>query len=141
MKPHAHKPLEKYRVKTGYLASTEADGNNGAFIIPSKNDPNQKMVIIVSDASDWHFSYADEETKWEHVSASLPNRCPYWQEMCMIKDMFWDKDETVIQFHPAEKDYVNCYPHCLHLWKPIGIELPKPPMSTVGPKDETPKHD
>lgn len=65
---------------------------------------------------------------WEHVSISLPNqkRCPTWSEMCMFKDIFWQDDETVIQFHPAKSDYVNRHNYCLHLWKPIEEKLPIP---------------
>lgn len=37
---------------------------------------------------------------WEHVSVSLSNRCPTWEEMCMVKDIFWGEDECVIQFRP-----------------------------------------
>jgi hypothetical protein len=73
---------------------------------------------------------------WEHVSVSLPgqNRCPTWNEMCNVKNLFWNDNETVIQYHPAKQDYVNCHPFVLHLWKPIGIELPKPPTIMIGPK-------
>lgn len=39
---------------------------------------------------------------WEHVSVSLSNRCPTWEEMCMVKDIFWGEDECVIQFHPPK---------------------------------------
>jgi hypothetical protein len=73
---------------------------------------------------------------WEHVSVSLPteHRCLDWGEMCHVKGLFWNDDETVIQYHPAKQDYVNCHPFVLHLWKPIGIELPKPPTILIGPK-------
>ena len=38
---------------------------------------------------------------WEHVSVSLPgqSRCPRWDEMCFIKDLFWAEDECVVQYH------------------------------------------
>lgn len=56
---------------------------------------------------------------WEHVSICQKNRTPDWDEMCMLKDMFWNEDETVIQYHPAKSNYVNNMKNCLHLWKPI----------------------
>jgi hypothetical protein len=71
---------------------------------------------------------------WEHVSISLPNRCPTWDEMCRIKDMFWDEDEAVIQIHPPKSDYVNNHPYCLHLWKSKEKEQPLPPWILVGVK-------
>lgn len=44
---------------------------------------------------------------WEHVSVSLPRRCPTWDEMCLIKDIFWDEEECVVQFHPPRSQYVQ----------------------------------
>ena len=69
--------------------------------------------------------------EWEHVSVSLPNRCPNWLEMCHIKDLFWDKNEAVMQLHPAKSEYVNIHQFCLHLWKPLKAEIPLPPMVAV----------
>lgn len=71
---------------------------------------------------------------WEHCSVSIKGhkRCPTWEEMCMFKDIFWLEDETVIQIHPAKSQYVNTHKYCLHLWKPIDKEIPKPPKSFVG---------
>ena len=31
---------------------------------------------------------------WEHVSVCPENRTPNWDEMCKIKDMFWNDDEV-----------------------------------------------
>lgn len=54
---------------------------------------------------------------FEHVSVSLPNRNPNWDEMCFVKDLFWDDEEIVFQLHPRKSQYVNLHQHCLHLWK------------------------
>ena len=85
---------------------------------------------------------------WDHVSITITeqDRCPTWEEMCFAKDIFWDEDETVIQYHPAKIDtviqyhpakidYINCHPYCLHIWKPQGVVLPVPPYLMIGPKD------
>lgn len=74
---------------------------------------------------------------WDHASVSLPTleRCPTWEEMCSIKSIVWSDEETVVQYHPAKKDYVNFHPFVLHLFKPQGrIVLPKPPSIMIGPK-------
>ena len=68
---------------------------------------------------------------WEHVSVCPKNRCPDWDEMCRIKDMFWNDDEVVMQLHPAKSNYVNLMPNCLHLWRPIGQDIPVPPILYV----------
>lgn len=68
---------------------------------------------------------------WDHVSASLSNRCPTWEEMCIVKDVFFNEDECVVQYHPSKADYVNRHPYCLHLWKPQDQEIPMPPKFMV----------
>lgn len=77
------------------------------------------------------FSHGDG---WEHLSVSYPNRTPSWDEMCDLKDAFWDKSECCVQYHPAESDYVNMHPYCLHIWKPTNSVLPVPPPIMVGLK-------
>lgn len=54
--------------------------------------------------------------------------------MCWVKDLFWDAEECVVQFHPPASQYINCHPHCLHLWKPIGGNVPTPPTWMIGPQ-------
>lgn len=72
-------------------------------------------------------------TGWDHVSVSLADSriAPTWEEMCFIKDLFWDNEECVIQFHPPKKDYVNRHPGCLHLWKSVDKTFPLPPIQLV----------
>jgi hypothetical protein len=72
----------------------------------------------------------DEFEGWEHVSVSKENGVPWWKEMCFVKDLFWDDDDLVVQFHPAKKDYVNIAKNCLHLWRYCG-EMPIPPKKMV----------
>ena len=111
---------DKYRVQLpGYPAG---DKRNGCFIVPLKHQ--QKLRIIASDGFGW-----------EHVSVSRRDRCPTWDEMCLVKALFWDDDDCVIQYHPPRSEYVNNHPYCLHLWRPIGVPLPMPPSILVGFKD------
>lgn len=71
---------------------------------------------------------------WEHVSVSWPSRTPTWKEMCAVKRHFWLSNEVVVQYHPAEGEYINCHPYCLHLWRPTTGNLPMPPSFMIGPK-------
>lgn len=82
------------------------------------------------------FSY---QMGWEHLSVSMPSRTPSWNQMCRMKDIFWNKDEVCVQYHPKEEDYVNMHKHCLHIWKPTNEILPIPPHILVGFKDEEEK--
>lgn len=74
---------------------------------------------------------------WEHCSVSITDRykrTPSWEQMCFIKNSFWNEDECCVEYHPAKKDYVNNHEYCLHIWKPIEQELPTPPSIMVGIK-------
>jgi hypothetical protein len=118
---------DKYRTKHPYINELFTKGNNGLFIIPHYRINNYYLRCMISDGM-----------SWEHVSVTVSHkdkaatRCPTWEEMCFVKDVFWNKDEVVIQYHPAEKDYVSMHPFCLHLWKPIGAVLPTPDPLMVG---------
>lgn len=109
---------EQYRVTTGNLASSSEYGNNAYFVVPFESFV---LAVIASDGMEW-----------EHVSVSLDSRTPNWREMCFIKDLFWEKDATVIQYHPAESEYINNHEHCLHLWRPSKEKIPVPPSILVG---------
>lgn len=73
---------------------------------------------------------------WEHCSVSIPTRCPSWEQMCVMKELFWGDDEECMQLHPSKKDYVNNMPYCLHIWKPINEKIPMPPSIMVGFKKQ-----
>ena len=71
---------------------------------------------------------------WEHVSVSPYQHrvTPSWDDMCAIKDMFWNDDEAVIQIHPPKAEYVNNMRNCLHLWRCTYKEMVLPPSILVG---------
>jgi hypothetical protein len=116
---------DKYRLRTGPLASDASYGNNGAFTLPLGT---RYASVIASDGAEI------DRPRWEHVSVSFKDRCPTWDEMCKVKAIFWDAEDVVIQYHPAESEYVNNFPFCLHLWRPVGVDLPCPPAFLVGVK-------
>lgn len=117
--------IERYRIKKGPLISDKSYGPNGAFKVPGPNKAT--LNIIVSNGEGW-----------EHASVSVhkKERTPTWEEMCFVKDLFWDTEEEVIQYHPRRSEYINCHPGTLHLWRPIGIEIKRPPPLMVGPKNK-----
>lgn len=118
--------LEAGRIRDGWMGSTPAMGAYGAFFV---HGPCGEELKIVASGGEEALSEG-----WEHVSVSTRRRPPNWQEMCFVKALFWEPEETVIQFHPPESSYVNNHPHCLHLWKPP-FDVPMPPTILVGIKD------
>jgi len=111
---------EKFRFRDfiSPYGSNESYGNNGLFYVPLNG---KRLKVIASDGMGW-----------EHVSVSLKGRTPFWHEMVFLKNLFWDEEDCVIQYHPPKSVYVNNCENCLHLWKPIGKQIPIPPKELVG---------
>lgn len=64
--------------------------------------------------------WGSDEDGWEHVSVAPFDRTvtPTWDDMCKLKDIFFEDDEMAIQIHPRKSEYVNMVENCLHLWRP-----------------------
>jgi len=111
--------IEKFRINHPILGPGE--GNNGFFMIPCVK--TQRILAV----------QCSDGCGWDHVSVSLSSRCPVWDEMCFIKNLFFDAEETVMQLHPAKSQYKNCHPYCLHLWRPQKGNIPLPDSIFVAP--------
>lgn len=130
---------ERYRLLNHpILGSNVAYGCNGFFVIPHHRIALHQYNCQVSDGMGW-----------QHVSVTLTKdiglgkkknlvtveRCPTWEEMCYVKSLFWEDEESVMQLHPPKSQWVNNHPYCLHLWKPAEIEIPLPLQIMVGNKE------
>ncbi len=93
------------------------DPGGGFFYLPQR-----KLRIIASNGGGW-----------DHVSVSLEDRCPTWEEMEFVKRLFFRDSEAVIQIHPPLKTYKNVMPYCLHMWRPQNEKIPLPPTWMVAP--------
>ena len=116
--------LKKYRSKeaTKKLLPPGTSWNDaGVFYIPL-NETETAQVIADNGVTD---------PAWEHISVSTDHRCLTWDEMCMIKDMFFDPSERVVQYHPPKDEYVDIHPFCLHLWRWTLAPFPAPPKELV----------
>ena len=78
--------LERGRFREGAYGSDESYGFYDAFEIQG---PCGERLRIISSAWD--------ETGWEHVSVSTRRRPPNWQEMCFVKDLFWDEEDGTVR--------------------------------------------
>jgi len=130
---------EKYRYKlpldnpqASMFNSIKPGEKFGVFKIPLRNAALCLFVIGTN---------GHEPVLWEHVSVSVKHaktmkgldRCPTWEEMSRVKDLFWDKEDCVIQFHPPESEYVSCHGFTLHLWRKQNENFETPPSIAVGP--------
>ena len=116
--------LERFRNTKPPYDSKEGD-YFGYFFIPCGKI---ELGVMASSGND--------SMPWEHVSVKARNyqgeRCPTWDEMCRVKDMFFDDEEVVMQLHPKRSEYVNNHPFVLHLWRPTTAPIPTPPSIAVG---------
>lgn len=112
-----------FHVPEQYRVMGPKGSNNGAFQIKAGGIMYR---IVASDGG-------EEGQEWEHVSITLDRkRCPDWEEMCFMKNVFWDKEDCVMQLHPPESEYVSNHKYCLHLWRPVHQTIPLPPQHYVG---------
>lgn len=113
----------------------------GCFLL---RGPQFDLLCIASTGLGWSEAGLPG-APWEHVSVQVvrgsrgggresAGRTPNWREMCIVKDAFWPEEDCVVQFHPPKSEYVNCHPFVLHLWRPVNLELPRPPAICVGPR-------
>jgi hypothetical protein len=118
MKQH-NLEIEPYRIMDfpdERTARACVGSNNGAFRLPGG------IVVIASDGEGW-----------DHVSVSLQDRCPTWDEMKRAKEMFFTEDEAAFQIFPPKAMYRNFHPFCLHWWRPQGQTIPLPEPLLVAP--------
>ena len=80
---------EKFRVTKGIFASDLNMGNNGQFLVTVPKSVHAAARVLKVQISDG--------AGWDHVSVSLPDRCPAWEEMCFVKELFFLPDEVAIQ--------------------------------------------
>ncbi len=121
MKSKLSSHAEERRVREGPFGSSSSLGMNGVFILEGTS-PDSRLQVICSDGGEW-----------EHVSVAVrgESRTPTWEEMSLVKNIFWDNNETVVQYHPYQENYVNVHPFVLHLWKKSGKDYDLPPKEMV----------
>ena len=131
-----HPSIDQYRLRGPDIITrfgSEGDSTCGTFLVPGpfstptrrRRSPSRRQPTLRVIAS------ADQG--WDHVSVSLAHRTPTWQEMSHIHSLFFLPHETAMQLHVPAEDHINCHPHCLHLWRPHHLVIPRPPSWMVGP--------
>lgn len=111
------KHLENFRVKEGPYATTYGNNECGLFLIPRKKLVFQIIFSIDGDRKSGFDEHASVKLKTKNGRSV--QRTPTWEEMCIVKDLFWDKEEEVIQIHPKKSQYVNIEEYVLNLWRRI----------------------
>lgn len=96
----------------------EGDETCGMFNVPG---PKERALRVIASSG----------KGWDHVSVSLPDRCPTWEEMDHVKRLFFKDEETAMQLHVPTSEHISHHPNCLHLWRPQEQPIPRPPSIMV----------
>jgi len=103
------------------LMGQYGDSSCGFFIIPSRNNNNFYQVIASSGEGWDHVSVCLLDRKGRFVERTLT-----WNEMCLIKNIFFNDDEDAVEFHPRKQDYIDEHHYVLHIWRANMKEFPLP---------------
>jgi hypothetical protein len=106
--------------KPSKIASTDADGWNGSFMVPLEGE---MWYVVLNDQLGWrHLAIANAQK----------NLTPTWSVMCRVKQLFYGDDEWACQFHPPKDEHgISDFPYRLHLWSPLEETLPVPVMVVI----------
>lgn len=117
---------EKNRIEHPIMGIKPPEGfpNNGAFKIKSPLS-DRVLYIIASDGEGW------EHVSVHALSLNRTFKLPTHEEMCFIKDTFWDEEDVVVHYYPRKSEYVNIHETTLHLWRATEKEFPTPPVEFV----------
>lgn len=119
MRPWEH--LEQFAVAHPVLGMGGPEHQGGYFEVPYRGPITGSRLRCIA-------SWAEG---WDHVSVSLQTRCPRWDEMCRVKDVFFFPFEVAFQLHPGKTEYVNNHPYTLHIWRCQTQDMPMPPREFV----------
>lgn len=110
----------------------------GRFIVKAPTKNVLALMISTGDPDTWA-SCGWPPPSFDHVSVSVlgETRCPTWEEMCFVKELCFDDTETVVQYHPPKADNRSLHDYCLHLWRAVGVDFPRPHGDAVAPVGET----
>ena len=117
---------EEFRVSVHPYESKTGDPF-GLFRIPPQRVRGRSLTVLAIAGTE------PDTEGWDHVSVSLvafQNDLPTWYEMDDVKGLFWDDEETVVQFHEPASEHVNIG-EVLHLWRNVRDPIRTPPRKFV----------
>jgi hypothetical protein len=119
---------EKYRTQIPGFPTTKEGDNYGFFIMVQ---PTIQVRCMVSPGEESGWDHVSVSVKWQNPNGKIEDKLPPWEMMQLVKRLFWEDEDCVIQFHPPESEYVN-RAQVLHLWKKVGPNWETPPKILIG---------
>jgi len=111
---------ENCKIPDYKFISSKDDGNNGLFMFSltdKKSGQKRYLRCLVCDEGDW-----------DHVSISEETSMPTWEEILLVKRMFFDESEIVFQLYSSDFKYDN---NVIHLWRSHKLDIPVPPKDYI----------
>lgn len=107
------------------------------FQVYSSGDDGLEIAFVVDNRM--FCCIASWGLGWDHVSVHMetlkgPQTCrqiPLWDDMCLVREIFFNPNEWAMQLHPPESKNISVYNEALHLWRPQRKPIPKPPRNFV----------
>ena len=92
--------LKEIKNTSGLIIKKEANnGFGGTYCIFDYKNGKIKLKQELHFIFSWAMGF-------EHLSVSTPTRTPTWEEMCIMKNIFWKDDEECMQVHPKKKKII-----------------------------------
>lgn len=130
MRKRIHDLAEKSRITDGRFGSRYGDRFGAFMMLCPATGGFLKVIAACGDTEDGSNGFPGG-SRWDHVSVSLKERTPTWEEMAWVKSLFFEDEECAIEYHPPKSKYVNVTATVLHIWRPLDAEIPMPPMVCV----------
>ena len=92
-------------------------GANAREIGKAVSDPSRLRLYMLGELRIISSIDITEHGRLMHVSVSLPDRYPTWDEMIAIKRHFYPPDVAAVMIAPEEEVYVNIQSWTLHWWQ------------------------
>lgn len=122
---------ERYRVESPNQTRFNIDQDNGGFFMIPVRGRGDSIICAV----------ATSDNSWDHVSLKLLVdglfEMPTWDVMEFAKQLFWEPEACVVQYHPPCSEYVCNDKDVLHLWRFQGVSpRPDPILAGLHPGKE-----
>lgn len=123
--------INQFRVTEGEGASTDADGMNGNFTF-KVGDAIVQVSSVQNSPEGWNHVIC---AAFEHPKSNIISRLTAQQprprmtngeETMAVKRLFFEDDETVVEYWPKKGSFLPMSLHARHLWQRIHSDVATP---------------
>lgn len=116
--------FNQFRILDGPLASTNEAGENGAFVLVNKQDPDAALLIVTCVANQWEKITVTKQRK--RMLSGPKSEEPNEADLRTVKAVFFKPEETAVEFHPHSKSALFPIPFHRVLWRHKIRDFPLP---------------